>query len=224
VSFDHLYQSARDPSVNDGTLPTDIIDGGTVTLSAEQLESLGFNVSLPYADSNEMVLGRFDDAEQMLADGWVATGDFENPAGPDAWQGTTRFAQSARVGAGAVSTCELNDNASGCDAPTGTLTSPAFEVTADKPLLVFLMAGGNGEAPVGLRVLSAADDSQITDYRPNSCGPSHIAGNHNWVEIDLTEEIGNSVKVEIYDHEPGGCGFVSFDHVHMSNGEVFTLD
>ena len=23
------------------------------------------------------------------------------------------------------------------------------------------------------------------------------------------------VKVQVFDNEPGGCGFVSFDHVHM---------
>lgn len=224
VSFDHMYQSERDPDEDDGILPVDLVNGGLVMLSDEQLESVGFNSTLPYADSNEMVIGRFDDAQQTLADGWIASGDFQNPADGAAWQGTTRLEASAKIGKGAVSTCELNDNASGCDAPTGTLTSPQVTVIEEKPLLVFMMAGGNGSAPVGLRVLDASDDSEIANFTPNSCGPSHIAGDDDWQEIDLSEEVGTEIKIEIYDHEMGGCGFLSFDHVHMSNGEPVVFD
>lgn len=224
VSFDHLYQTDRDPASTDGVLPADMINAGAIILDDTQMQSIGFNSSLPYADSNETVIGRFDDAEAELAAGWVATGDFANPADGQAWQGTTRdeVDVAAHIGVGAVSTCELNNNASGCDAPTGTLTSPTFTVSADKPILAFMMKGGNGTAPVGLRVLSATDDSELENHISNSCGPSHIDGDDDWVEIDLSAYAGDDVKVEIYDNEPGGCGFVSFDHVHMTSGTVYT--
>jgi hypothetical protein len=203
LSFDHFYQgpAAWDPGAN-GT------DGGTVALTPAVEANLGFNVSLP-DDAFVQVIGNFDDA---TTNNWTATGDFLNPAGADAWRGTSG---EARVGIHAVSTCELNNNANGCDAPTGTLTSPGFTVDAARPYLNFLMAGGNGAAPVGLRVLDMGG-TEIASFMPNSCGPSFINGDDDWVSIDLTAEAGNMVQVEIFDNEPGGCGFVSWDHVHMS--------
>lgn len=224
VSFDHLYQTDRDPASTDGALPASMINGGAIFLDDTQMQSIGFHSSLPYADSNETVIGRFDDAQAELDAGWVASGAFASPADGQAWQGTTRdeIDVAAHIGVGAVSTCEINSNASGCDAPTGTLTSPAFTVSADSPILAFMMAGGNGAAPVGLRVLSAADDSELENYTPNSCGPSHIDGDDDWVEIDLSAYAGSDVKVQIYDQEAGGCGFLSFDHVHMTSGTVYT--
>jgi hypothetical protein len=221
VSFDHLYQTARNPASNDGVLPNPMINGGKVTLTDEALANLSFHTALPYADSGSNVIGRFDTPQSTLDAGWVATGAFASSVEDTAWAGTTRFAESARVGAGAVSTCEINGNAQGCDAPTGTLTSPAFTVTAEQPLLSFLMAGGNGSAPVGLRVLNAVGDAELVKYTPNSCGPSHITGDEDWVTLDLTAYVGTQVKIEMFDNEPGGCGFVSFDHVHMTKGKVY---
>ena len=221
LSFDHLYQTERDPATNDGVLPNPMVDGGIVSLTDETLENLSFRTALPYADSDTNVIGRFDTPQSTLDAGWVATGAFASSLDDTAWAGTTRFPDSARVGAGAVSTCELNANAEGCDAPVGTLTSPVFTVTAEQPLLAFLMGGGNGSAPVGLRVLNAADDAELVIHTPNSCGPSHISGDEDWVTLDLTAYVGTEIKVEIFDNEPGGCGFLSFDHVHMTNGEAY---
>ena len=155
------------------------------------------------------MIASFDDA---TANNWTATLDFMNPAGADAWQGTSG---EARVGLRAVSTCELNNNANGCDAPTGTLTSPGFTVDAARPYLNFLMGGGNGSAPVGLRVLDMGS-TEIASFTPNSCGPSFFNGEDDWVTIDLSAQAGDVVQIEVFDNESGGCGFVSFDHPHMS--------
>lgn len=203
VSTDHFYQAgaAFNPA---GTGK----DGGTAVLSPEAEATLGFKVTLP-DDAFEQIIGDFDDA---TTNNWSATGTFLNPWAADAWRGTSG---EARVGAGAVSTCEINHNSNGCDAPTGTLTSPSFTVDAARPHLNFLMSGGNGAAPVGLRVLDGAGD-EIARHTPNSCGPSFINGDDDWVSIDLSAQAGNEVEVEIFDNEPGGCGFLSFDHVHMS--------
>lgn len=207
VSTDHWYQStaAWNPA---GTGK----DGGTVVLTQSAMATLGFNVTFA-ADAFDQVIGNFDDA-QAMATTWTATGAFANPASADAWRGV---AGEARVGARAVSTCEMNSNASGCDAPTGTLTSPAFAVDSTRAFLNFLMAGGNGAAPVGLRVLNAQDNSVITSYTPNSCGPAFVNGDDDWVTIDLAAQAGQQVRVQIFDDEAGGCGFLSVDHVHMSS-------
>lgn len=208
LSFDHLYQADSKPTDS-------VIDGGIIAPTDAQLKTIGFNTSLPYADSADFVVGDFDDALSMLTNGWTATGSFANPADAGAWVGTTRFDAAARIGKRAVSTCEMNGNRDGCDAPTGTLTSPVIQVSADHPFLEFMMAGGNGST-VGLRVLSAVDNTELASFKPNTCGPSHIDGDDDWHVIDLSSYAGQSVKVEVFDNEPGGCGFVSFDHIHFS--------
>lgn len=204
VSTDQWYQSANawDPSGKGK-------DGGKVSLTPEATAKLGFNVTVT-ADAFTQVIGDFDDAI-VAAQAWTATGDFANPANADAWKGVSG---SARVGTRAVSTCELNSNAKGCDASTGTLTSPLFTVDAGRPYLNFLMSGGNANGTVGLKVLDASG-AVLATYTPNSCGQSSIKDDGNWVTIDLTAQAGKPAKVQIFDNESGGCGFVSFDHVYM---------
>ena len=223
VSFDHIYQSSRDPNVDDGTLPVPPINGGDVSPTPVQLKALTYNgVTLPFADSDETVIGDFDDAQQMLADGWVATGTFMAPPAADTWSFLPDNVDAGRVGAHSMSTCEINMNAEGCDAPVGTLTSPAFTVTAAQPILSFAMVGGNtgGAIPVGLQVLDAADDSVLMEYRPEKCGPPWFSVDDDWQMLDLTAMVGTSIKVRVFDNEAGGCGFLAVDHIHMTDGVV----
>jgi hypothetical protein len=205
VSTDHWYQSANawNPSGKG-------VDGGNVVLSNAATTKLGFNVQVG-ADAFTQVIGDFDDAVATAAL-WTATGDFANPANADAWKGV---AGTARVGARAVSTCEMNANSKGCDGSTGTLTSPPVAVNAARPFLNFLMSGGSAAGTVGLKVLDAAG-AVIATHTPNSCNRASIQGEADWVTIDLAAQAGKQVKVQIFDNEAGGCGFVSFDHVHMA--------
>ncbi|WP_077037400.1 hypothetical protein [Pelomonas sp. KK5] len=204
VSTDQWYQSANawNPSGNGK-------DGGKVVLTTAMAATLGFSVSVT-ADAFTQVIGDFDDAV-ATAQVWTATGDFANPASADAWKGVSG---GARVGARAVSTCEMNGNNKGCDASTGTLTSPLFTVDANRPYLNFLMSGGNANGTVGLKVLDAAGNV-LSTYTPNSCGQSSIQDDGSWVTVDLTAQVGKQARVQIFDNESGGCGFVSFDHVYM---------
>lgn len=204
VSTDHWYQSsaAWNPS-NNGK------DGGKVALSNSAITTLGFNVVVD-SDAFLQVIGDFDNAI-TTAGVWTATGDFANPANADAWKGVSG---GARVGQRAVSTCEMNGNSKGCDGSTGTLTSPLFSVAAARPYLNFLMSGGNSGGTVGLKVLDSTG-AVLATYTPNSCNQASIQGEQNWVTIDLTSQAGKQVKVQIFDNETGGCGFVSFDHVYM---------
>ena len=117
--------------------------------------------------------------------------------------------------ASALSTCELNGNAKGCDASTGTLTSPRVTVNAARPFLNFLMSGGDvGKSTAGLKLLDAAG-AVLASYSPSSCNQASIQGDQNWVTLDLTAQAGKQVKVQIFDNESGGCGFVSFDPVYL---------
>ena len=204
VSTDHWYQSAVawNPSTSGK-------DGGKVVLTDPMTANLGFNVSVD-ADAFTQVIGDFDDPTTTLAT-WTATGDFLSPASADAWKGVSG---SARVGKRAVSTCEMNGNAKGCDASTGTLTSPLFTVAAGRPFLNFLMSGGNGGTTIGLKVMDSLG-TVVATYSPNSCGQAAIRDDGHWVTIDLTAQAGKQMKVQIFDNESGGCGFVSFDHVYL---------
>lgn len=206
VSTDHWYQSANawNPTGNGK-------DGGTVVLTDAATAKLGFNLTVD-ADAFTQVIGDFDDAV-ATAQVWTATGDFANPANADAWKGVSG---SARVGARAVTTCEMNGNNKGCDASTGMLTSPLFSVDTARPFLNFLMSGGNANGTVGLKVLDASGN-ELASHKPNSCNQAAIRDDNNWVTIDLTTQVGKQVKVQVFDNESGGCGFVSFDHVYMGS-------
>ncbi|MFM2065977.1 MAG: hypothetical protein RLZZ584_886 [Pseudomonadota bacterium] len=179
-------------------------------LTGAMAANLGFNVTVN-ADSFAQVIGDFDDPTTALAT-WTATGDFLNPANADAWKGVSG---TARVGLRAVSTCEMNGNSKGCDASTGTLTSPLFTVNAARPFLNFLMSGGDaGKTTVGLTVMDAAG-TVLASHSPSACNQASIQGDANWVTLDLTAQAGTQVKVQVFDNEAAGCGFVSFDHLHM---------
>jgi sucrose-6-phosphate hydrolase SacC (GH32 family) len=210
VSFDHLYQSSE-------TASDTMIDGGTVLLTESQSANLTYRVSLPYQDSDENVIGSFDDAQAMIAAGWTATGVFSDPASPDTWHSlTTTAGDAARVGAGGMTTCEIGGG--GCDNGMGTLTSPEFAVTVEKSTLALLISGGNPEMnnDVGIRVLDAADN-ELMRLNPGTCGDAYVKNDSNWKTLDLSAYVNQKVKVQVFDNESGGCGFISVDHVHMTS-------
>ena len=199
VSFDHFYQSANGR-------------GTTVAIAEMPSNQSAVNVTTS-TDAFTNVIASFDDPRMMVMNGWVATGAFANPMSAGAWSGTATTANpaAARVGAQAVGTCEIGG--AGCDAPTGTLTSPPFAVV--QPFLSFLMAGGDGNANVGMEIIDAGG-TVLAAFRPSTCGPSHIDGDDDWQHLDLSALVGRQVRLRIYDNETGGCGFISFDHFYLS--------
>ena len=138
LAFDHFYQTDTPQGPSAGSISKPLTP---VNVTSEPAALTGLIPQASFEAPADMVANR----------GWVATGDFANPA-DNSWEGTARAsnAAAARLGDRAVSTCEMNDNASGCDAPIGTVTSPPFKVT--DTFLNFLMAGGNGTAPVGMKL------------------------------------------------------------------------
>jgi hypothetical protein len=203
VSADHLYLS-------------DAGRGALVATAGEDVEPRPAEVNASAADDAfDTVLSSFEDPVAMVAGGWIATGAFADPMGDDAWSGTARpeNGAAARIGERAVGTCEIAGPGTGCDGPTGTLTSPAFGVDAD--FLSFLMAGGNGAADVGLELL-AEDDAVVATWSPSSCDPSFINGDDDWRHIDVRAFRGAMLRLRVYDREAGACGFISFDHFYLS--------
>lgn len=169
------------------------------------------NCTMP-ADGLDNPIESFDDATTLEAAGWTLEGAFASPASADAWRATTASSGfGAWVGDGSVSTCELGG---GCDGPTGSLTSPTLTVSHD--YIGLMMAGGNGSAPVGIQVLDTSGDV-LAQYLPNSCGPSYVDGDDDWVALNVSEYMGQDIQVRIFDEEAGGCGFVSFDHLYWTN-------
>lgn len=193
------------------------VDFNPARIPPDAPDDSSVNVSIP-AGAFDQVIGDFNDPAQMIANGWTATGAFLGPTRKDAWVGTARSSNpaAARIGARSVSTCEIDQVANSCDPHTGTLTSPEFTVSATRPNLNFLMAGGNGSLQVGLKVFRASDDTEVAGFLPATCAPSHIDGDDDWQTLDVSSVAGELVYVEIFDNETGGCGFVSFDHLHMS--------
>ncbi|MCU4677253.1 hypothetical protein N7931_16640 [Catenovulum sp. 2E275] len=204
IAFDHLHMSGFESLASD--------------YAEENPDQSVLNLTLA-DDSFTQVIGSFDSANAMLAAGWTATGVFAEPASDAAWafvSDNNKDVDAAIVGLHAASTCEINENANGCDGPTGSLTSPFFIVNAARPILNILLSGGTGDNNVGMKIL-AADGSEIANHNPGTCSDAYIKADRNWVSHDLSDYIGQTVRVQLFDNEEAGCGFVAFDHLHMSS-------
>lgn len=160
----------------------------------------------------ESWIGDFDDALSMLQEGWFTTGDFRQPTNSNSWAGTSAV---TKIGINAVSTCEINNNEKGCDSPTGMFVSPLFKVNEKNPFLSLLMSGGDGTDDIRLELVDNVSNKILLKYSPNNCTPSFIDGNDDWVNFDLSEYIGRQLQIRIIDQHTKGCGFVSFDHIHL---------
>jgi len=91
------------------------------------------------------------------------------------------------------------------DAPTGTLTSAPFPVTA--PWASFLIGGGAG-AGVGVELRRLESDGGRTVVFHTAAANSESMQR---VVVDLRAEQGHTLEVHVYDHETGGWGHVNFD-------------
>jgi putative membrane-bound dehydrogenase-like protein len=88
------------------------------------------------------------------------------------------------------------------DEPTGTLTSPTFEVT--HPYCSYLIGGGS---LAGTRVeLVTADDNKVF-YRHRGKNEENLRP----VIVDLTKIKGRKLFIRVVDLETGGWGHVNFD-------------
>lgn len=201
VSFDHVYQS-------------DAGNGDLVDVAEEPMVAPPVTNVTVTDDAFDQVIVDFDDPQALVLAQFQAAGAFEAPGSPTAWEGTTRAPQAARVGTAAVSTCEIAGPGTACDEPTGSLTTPRFNASAN--YVVFLMAGGDGATDVGIEVLDTLGEPLAT-YRPNSCNPSYIDSDDDWVSIDISSVQSEDLQLRLFDDATGSCGFVSMDHAYLSD-------
>ena len=163
------------------------------------------------------VIGSFDNPQATLdEEGWTASGDFmiaDLAARADAWKGVSNVSEA---GERAVSTCKLNGR-SDCVEATGMLTR-MLQVEAAYPYLGLYVAGGNGAADVGVRVLDS-NGARIPglEYLPDSCGARGDLNEGHRVTFDLSRRPSQMVSLQIFDESTGACGYLTFDHVYTTD-------
>jgi len=180
-----------------------------------EASQVAHGVSVPERE-NINVIANFEDPQAMLSGGWSATGAFSNPSNKEAWTGTSGV---SRIGVRALSTCEMNQNRNFCDPPKGELRSPDLLISADKSYLAGLMAGG-GNTDVGVRVERVGTGEILESISPDECAPSYVDSGEDWFSVDLSDHIGETVNVVIFDHSESACGFISLDYLHFRDDAV----
>ena len=185
--------------------------GVNLVLKADAVNAANVIASFEYpvdmqSDDRFILTGLFADPD-LAADGWNI---FEiEGGGAGASGGASAFV--APVAAAAPASTFDHRLASSMD----TLTSQPFDVDAAQPYLTLLLAGSDSEADVGVRVL-ALDGSVIAEVKLDSC--AGIVGDEDWTSIDLRAHVGNRVIVQLFNNDRDNpCGFISFDHIHMSS-------
>ena len=213
IAFDHFYQSDTGIGTEVGVAAIPEVGSARVTIDSDN------NILQLDENAKEInrVIGRFDSPLVTLgAEGWTATSDFASPAGTDAWEGASG---TGRVGERAVSTCKLNGE-SDCVEATGTLTSEAIQIDADYPYLSLYVAGGDGAADVGVRVLdSSGDKIPGLEYIPSTCGVRGDLSEAHRISFDLSGPgwAGQTVRLQIFDNSTDACGYLTFDHVYTTD-------
>lgn len=134
---------------------------------------------------------------------WIATGDAfgERPAAGaiGAQQPVVGFEGSGLV----------NTFANG-DASTGTLTSPAFEITRSH--INFLIGGG---AHPGGTCLNLIIDGEIVR---SATGDEDER--LNWKHWTVAEFLGETAVIEIVDRHTGGWGHINVDHILLNDSPI----
>ncbi|KAL2812633.1 glycosyl hydrolase family protein [Aspergillus granulosus] len=149
---------------------------------------------------DSVIFEDFEGEETFDARGWTSTGDFTgvSPA-------TGTLAGQNPV-TGFLGEQLLNTFLNG-DATTGTLTSPAFEIS--HKYVNFLVGGGSNtnETAIQLKI-----DGQIVH---KSAGSN--SENLSWQSWDVTAFQGNRAVIEILDNATGSWGHINVDQISFSN-------
>lgn len=160
----------------------------------------------------------------------ILLADFEGDAYPTGWKTTgTAFGKGPAKGtlpnqmpvSGFLGKGLVNSYLGG-DGSTGTLTSPPFKI--ERKYLNFLIGGGQHpktriDLLYGGKVVRTATGP---NDRPG--GSEHL----DWHTWDVSNLVGEEVRVEIVDGETGGWGHINIDHIIQSDkkkaAEPFTAD
>lgn len=107
---------------------------------------------------------------------------------------------------------QLVNSFQGGDATTGKLVSPSFEIT--KRHINFQIGGGSG-SEVGLRVVV---DGEAVETIASTSNTETL----QWRGIDVSDHIGKTAHIEIFDDATGGWGHVLVDHIVFSDYQYDT--
>ena len=147
----------------------------------------------------------------MLADfeggtygGWTTTGEaFGDAPATGTFPGQQEV--SGFQGSGLVNTFIAGD------APTGTLTSPEFEITSD--YVNFLIGGGrhpmSAEDPTAVNLLVDGEVVRTATGRD--------AERLAWESWEVADLVGRTARIEVVDENTGGWGHLNLDSVMLSD-------
>jgi fructan beta-fructosidase len=102
----------------------------------------------------------------------------------------------------------LVNSFTGGDAATGTLTSP--ELAIERKFLNFLVGGGKHPGKTCINLLVGGKVVRTATGPNDRPGGSEHLDWHSW---DVSEFEGKRAVIEIVDHETGGWGHISVDHI-----------
>ena len=100
----------------------------------------------------------------------------------------------------------------GSDAPTGTLTSPAFTVSQNH---IHFLLGGGAVSGIRVRLLDAATSAEL-----RTASNTANASTMSWKSWDVSDLVGRSVKIVAEDLSSSSWGQLGFDCVCFSNRSV----
>jgi sucrose-6-phosphate hydrolase SacC (GH32 family) len=147
----------------------------------------------------------FADFERETYGDWVATGDAFG-GGPAAGTLPRQMEVSGFAGK------RLVNSYHGGDGPTGTLMSPAFEIT--RKHINFLIGGGGFAGKTCMNLL--VDGKAVrTATGPNTQpGGRELLERQSW---DVAELAGKTARIEIVDNASGGWGHILVDQIVFSD-------
>ncbi|MBN2309236.1 MAG: hypothetical protein JXR94_09715 [Candidatus Hydrogenedentes bacterium] len=99
------------------------------------------------------------------------------------------------------------------DGPTGTLTSPVFEIR--ERYLHFLVAGGSRQGKTCIEL--------VVDGESARSATGHDTEALEWATWDLEELQGKKAQIRIVDKESGSWGHINVDHIVLSDAPLAEL-
>ncbi len=146
----------------------------------------------------------FEDFESEDYGDWTANGD---AFGPNPAKGTlsNQRTVSNYLGVRLVNTFYKGDGS------TGVLRSPVFEIRQD--YINFLIGGGNHPGETGMQLIVKGDTVR------NSTGRDTEA--LHWDFWNVEKYLGDSARIEIYDHHKGSWGHINVDHIVFDDEAAF---
>ncbi|HRW02060.1 MAG TPA: GH32 C-terminal domain-containing protein [Tetrasphaera sp.] len=143
----------------------------------------------------------FPDGTTLADTGWQATGDFAT----EPWRNPSTAGGDYYIGRKRINTWEGGPRG---DDNLGSLTSPAFEITADH---LSMLVGGGRRTDGSLEVQLLVGGQVVRSLT----GPE--GGALNWRSWDVADLRGQQAQLRVWDQAAGGWGHLTLDHVVMGD-------